>query len=110
MSLDYYLSCRIKYNNIIICLEEIINNHDLIFFETLKLDTQLSDIIFDKLNLLQDRESFQDKLKYLKNLKQICDDKITKLCQHEFENDLIDILPDRSQNITYCKICNYTKL
>lgn len=109
MSLDYYLNCRRRYNNIIICLEEIVNNHELIFFETLKLDTELSDIIFDKLNLLQDRENLEDKLKYVKNLKNICEVKIHELCNHEFVNDLIDISPDKSQTITYCKICDYTK-
>lgn len=42
-------------------------------------------------------------------LKTICDVKIKKLCDHEFEEDMIDIIPDRSQKITYCKICEYTK-
>jgi hypothetical protein len=30
-------------------------------------------------------------------------------CQHNFVDDLIDINPDKSQKITYCTICEYTK-
>lgn len=29
-------------------------------------------------------------------------------CRHVYEEDYIDITPDRSQKITYCKICNCT--
>ena len=29
-------------------------------------------------------------------------------CKHEYIEDLIDITPDRSQKITYCKICSCT--
>ena len=30
-------------------------------------------------------------------------------CQHEFIEDLIDITPERSQTIWYCKYCEMTK-
>ena len=39
----------------------------------------------------------------------ICDKKIQELCPHDFIDDMIDITPDRSEHITYCKICEYTK-
>lgn len=29
-------------------------------------------------------------------------------CRHEYEEDWIDIDPEQSQKITYCKICNCT--
>ena len=29
-------------------------------------------------------------------------------CKHDYVEDLIDITPDRSQKITYCKICSCT--
>ena len=32
------------------------------------------------------------------------------LCSHKFINDTIDIHPEKSMNITYCKICEYTLL
>jgi len=35
--------------------------------------------------------------------------KTEEACVHEFEMDLIDIDPDRSMIIHYCKRCGYTK-
>jgi hypothetical protein len=29
-------------------------------------------------------------------------------CLHQFERDLIDINPDKSMEITYCILCEYT--
>ena len=29
-------------------------------------------------------------------------------CKHEYEEDWIDIDPERSEKITYCRICNCT--
>lgn len=109
MSLEYYLYCKRRYNNIIICLEEIINDHELIFFETSKLDMDVGEIIMEELNLIQHMYSFNTKLKYLKQLKNICDTRIKNLCNHEYEEDMIDITPDRSEKIIYCKICEDTK-
>ena len=109
MSLEYYLYCKRRYNNIIICLEEIINDHELIFFETSKLDMDVGEIIMEELNLIQHMYSFNTKLKYLKQLKNICDARIKNLCNHEYEEDMIDITPDRSEKIIYCKICEHTK-
>ena len=34
---------------------------------------------------------------------------IHKLCDHEWVHDLIDIDPDRSKSICYCKCCYMTK-
>jgi hypothetical protein len=109
MSLEYYLYCKRRYNNIIICLEEIINDHELIFFETSKLDIDVGEIIMEELNLIQHMYSFNTKLKYLKQLKNICHTRIKNLCKHEYEEDMIDITPDRSEKIIYCKICEDTK-
>ena len=50
-------------------------------------------------------EQFTD----FKQIKKLCDDKIVELCSHEFVDDSIDIDPDKSENITYCTICGFTK-
>ena len=42
-------------------------------------------------------------------LKDICDNMIKQLCQHDFEEDYIDITQYRGENITYYKIGCYTK-
>ena len=109
MSLEYYLYCKRRYDNIIKCLEEIISNHELICLETLKLDSCAGKDIISDLNLIQDIDGFNDKLKHLKHLKQMCDIKIKNLCNHEYEEDFIDISPDRSEKIIYCTICEHTK-
>ena len=49
------------------------------------------------------------KPEHMIELKTQLENKIIQICNHDFENDTIDITPERSKNITYCKICEYTK-
>jgi hypothetical protein len=49
------------------------------------------------------------KLCAMKQMKNTSENKIFELCNHEFEEDLIDVDPDTSKNITYCKFCGFTK-
>lgn len=44
-----------------------------------------------------------------KNLLRRITQQIQLTCKHEWETDLIDIDPDRSQTIVYCKICEILK-
>lgn len=50
-----------------------------------------------------------EKIKYknhiLKSINEIINKKIINACSHEFIEDYIDIFPDKSQKITYCKFC-----
>lgn len=46
---------------------------------------------------------------YVSQYKNIIDNKINNHCVHEWVTDLIDITPDRSQYICYCKFCEVTK-
>ena len=41
----------------------------------------------------------------LENIKQ----KMIDCCQHNFVKDEIDISPEKSQQIEYCSICDFTK-
>jgi hypothetical protein len=52
---------------------------------------------------------FNDFTNYLEQYKIIIDDKINNICRHEWVTDLIDITPDRSQYICYCRLCEITK-
>ena len=70
MSLDYYLFCRKRYENIIRNLEEIVYENDLFFDETEKLEIDISE------------QYFRNNLKYFITLKDICERKIHKLCEH----------------------------
>jgi len=99
MDLEYYLFCRKRYENIITNLRVIIETYDILIEKEKNL----------KIESNNDRTFFIEKRENIIQLKNICDNKINKLCKHEFEDDLIDITPDVSQHITYCKICGFTK-
>ena len=42
-----------------------------------------------------------------KNSKPKCDK--NRKCKHKFEKDMIDITPEKSLHITYCKLCGFTQ-
>lgn len=109
MSITYYLYCKERYTNIIKLLEEINNENDLISDLTSQLDIEFAITNINKLNLIQNSVDFKNKLKYINELKKICEENIYKLCNHEYEEDFIDITPERSEKIIYCKICQHTK-
>jgi hypothetical protein len=48
-------------------------------------------------------------IKILNNYKDNIEDKLTNICQHDWIHDEIDICPERTQIITYCKKCEITK-
>jgi len=108
MSLEYYILCKTKYENIILNLKDIIENYDNLFLHTSKLDIDEVKDIMDFYQHNEYKEHFLSQLKNITQLKRECELKINILCNHEFVNDIIDISPERSQNITYCKICEYT--
>ena len=54
-------------------------------------------------------KNFFDRKKEIIRLTDICDNMIKQLCQHDFEEDYIDITQYRGENITYYKIGCYTK-
>jgi hypothetical protein len=60
-------------------------------------------------SLLQNSYLTDDELRVYKKPKLSCSNIQYKTCFHEWVIDLIDIDPDRSQRITYCKHCEFTK-
>lgn len=108
MSLEYYLYCKKKYDDIICNLEEIIKAYKLINDCTM-CEENLEDIHYKLLKPSSNSFFFLEKKKVITELRNICDKYIKKLCNHDFEEDYIDIGPERSQKIVYCKICEYTK-
>jgi hypothetical protein len=111
MSLEYYLFCRESYKEIISNLENTIKIYEMIihntFLEEENIDHNYLEFLQPKVN--NNFLIFIQQLTHIKILKKMCDDKIIHLCSHEFVDDSIDIDPDRSENITYCKICGFTK-
>lgn len=87
MDSNYYLSCRKISCNLKYYIEDLIssdlklNEEDLFFFLNIK-------------DLIENKEK-----KYV--------EKIQMFCNHEMIDDWIDISPDRSKNIKYCKHCEW---
>jgi hypothetical protein len=95
MSLEYYLFCRDKYCLILNYLNEIDN---------------ILDEKYDGSKGLYSDKFFLEKFKSdITKSKLITDKKIFQTCDHEFIDDMIDITPDKSLHIKYCKFCNFTK-
>lgn len=109
MNLEYFLLCKNNYDSIISKLDDIIENYTVIFLNTELLDTSESNIHLDKFIPKEFIQELKSRLNYAQYCRNYCLEKIHELCVHEFITDTIDIDPDKSNNITYCKICEYTK-
>jgi hypothetical protein len=108
MSLEYYLLCKKKYDNIINYLKEIIENYNDIFSYTTELNIDEVETMMDCFQPIVHKDQITNKLVAVSHMRDICEKNIQKLCIHEFVNDTVDIGQERSQNITYCKVCEYT--
>ena len=112
MSLEYYLFCRENVNEIITNLENIVQNCEIITHNTdLELEKNNDEIFLSLFKKKIHKKFFStiEQFTDFKQIKKLCDDKIVQLCSHEFVDDSIDIDPDKSENITYCTICGFTK-
>jgi len=67
------------------------------------------DNIFNKLVNLFDEEALNDLIKDLHKFNTLIIEKIYNCCNHEWIEDLIDLNPDQSQTITYCRLCEISK-
>jgi hypothetical protein len=102
MSINYYLFCKKSYDKIIYDLENIIS----IFEKLDEFEKEENDILLS--NQSENIIFFYKKKEHIRILRALCNMKIFKMCNHDFIEDTIDIDPERSQNIRYCKICEYT--
>jgi hypothetical protein len=102
MSINYYLFCKKSYDKIIYDLENIIS----IFEELDEFAKEENDISLS--NQTHNKIFFYERKEHIRILRALCNMKIFKMCNHEFIEDTIDIDPERSKNIRYCKICEYT--
>jgi hypothetical protein len=67
------------------------------------------DKIYSTLLTIFDELSLEELTQFLSNYKNIVEDKINNICVHEWIYDDIDIGPESSQRICYCKLCEITK-
>jgi hypothetical protein len=109
MSLEYFLLSRKIYQKILNEINQVISTYD----ELLELTDEHRFDIDDELynTIVPDKNSnilIKNK-NHILRLRDICDKNIEHLCQHDFEQDSIDITSEKSQTIEYCTICGYTK-
>jgi hypothetical protein len=101
MSINHFLSSKKNLEKILSYLNEIKLSYCEIQMESCQ-DIN-SEYITDQIDEYE--KKITEVELSLKHLNQI----IYSNCEHTFVEDIIDINPDRSQNIIYCTICEYTK-
>ena len=104
MSLDYYLICRRSYDKILDHIESII----YAFEDMNDSDEDVCEISDEYIDIKCNKHFFSERKLAIESLRTQCTNKIYSLCCHVFVEDTIDISPDRSINIKYCSVCEYT--
>lgn len=117
MSLDYLLNMKSENDYVCAYLKEIKNNYTKMKDETLSnlVETSITTNMeynqynknISEINILLNQHS--EHINHLVLLNTQLNKKITSLCKHEWIEDSIDIDPDRSKTIEYCKVCGVTK-
>ena len=100
MSINYFLSSKKKLQKVLSYLNEI----KLTYCE---IEMERDDSINDEYIREQINE-YETKIVELELTIEYLTQFICHNCEHTFVEDVIDITPDRSQNIKYCTICEYT--
>jgi hypothetical protein len=117
MSLDYLLNMKSENDYVCAYLKEIKNNYtnmkEVTLFNLLdKSITTNNDYYQYNKSIIEINEIVNQHLEYINHLV-LLNEKLTKkivtLCKHEWIEDGIDIDPDRSKTIEYCKVCGVTK-
>jgi hypothetical protein len=117
IDVSFLLTLRKKYNTILSHLHEIVEIYDEIIGTPELLLTLHSDLLsqtdlstrIDSIQIVEQKKHYSAKIKHITQTISNVTKDIHRNCVHEFVNDTIDIDCERSQNITYCSICEYTK-
>jgi hypothetical protein len=105
MDINYFLLMRGKYNNILSYIDSIIHNFDETREFTEEYVTNKDKEFFLIFSPEVNKAFFIERKNHILHLKNLCNQYIQSLCNHEFETDTIDINPDESKTISYCKFC-----
>ena len=101
--LYYFLSLKKKYSNMLIYLQEIHYLYNSI------LDIHEANNKLDEYNLIYNKIlNISEEISETKNFLYNIEKDIQDNCDHNFVDDVIDIHPDKSVNIKYCTICEFT--
>lgn len=103
------LHCNMEHikasKNRVLQIKNSINSFNNNFFEVKCNEPLLNQY----LNMFEDTETYNELIINLETLIKHVQHHIQNKCQHEWIDDLIDIDPDRSQNICYCINCEITQ-
>jgi hypothetical protein len=109
MNIEYYLFKKQNYQNIIFYLDNIIeylneikNKNNSIFSKAKEQVNENEELLNEEINLIKD---FQEKKKNIEILKNKCIKNLSKICNHNFIEDYIDINNEISNKIRYCLNC-----
>jgi len=97
--------------NFAIYLNEIINykssfDHLINEYKALFKD---KDEIIEEYKHIYDDKSLKDLLQIIVEFNDKVANELYQNCSHDFVNDMVDIDPDRSEEITYCSKCDLHK-
>jgi hypothetical protein len=67
------------------------------------------DEVYSQLENIFDSIAVSDLTRAMTDYKNIVEHKLNNICQHEWIDDNIDITPERTQCITYCRLCEISK-
>jgi hypothetical protein len=117
MSLDYLLKMKNDNDYTIAYLKEINSNYAKMKEETILnlIDTSLNvnqDFLQYNKHITEINDNLNEQdihLRQLIILNEKIRTKLISICNHEWITDSIDIDPDRSQTIEYCKICQLSR-
>jgi hypothetical protein len=107
MDISYFLSVKKLLEDKLTYLNELKNiddNIEGIFYE-MSSQTQIHNVPDINVKKTNYDECIKNAKCFLDEINKI----IYANCDHEFIDDIVYIAPDKSENITYCCICEYIK-
>lgn len=104
MDINYFLLVKNKLNSVSNHINSIMDIFDDVALLTQQQQNE-NDSFIDIFDPEMNKNIFVVRQNHIIYLKNICERYINDLCHHEFILDTIDITPDRSKTISYCKFC-----
>jgi hypothetical protein len=104
MTPDVFFLFKKRLNAIQYNLLEITSIYDDIISKNEIYDMSSSEL----LEISKIKEKYEREIEDINALIKGANEKMVSCCQHEFVKDTIDISCDKSQNITFCSICEFT--
>jgi hypothetical protein len=104
MTPDVFFLFKKRFNAIQYNLLEITSIYNDIISNSEVYDMSSSEMV----KIENMKKNYEREIEDINTLIQVANDKMVSCCQHDFVKDTIDIGCEKTQNITYCTICEYT--